>query len=39
MQCYNIVITLQLTISPCSVITSYNIASQKAPNRIFAAVA
>jgi hypothetical protein len=38
MQCYNIVITLQLTISPCSVITSYNIASKKSPNRIFSAV-
>jgi hypothetical protein len=39
MQCYNVVIKLQLSIFPCSVITSYNIASQKAPNRIFAAVA
>jgi hypothetical protein len=34
-----IVITLQLAISPCSVITSNNLASQKAPNRIFSAVA
>jgi uncharacterized protein YceK len=39
MQCYNIVITLQLAISPCSVITSDNIGSQKAPNIIFAAMA
>jgi hypothetical protein len=37
MQCYNIVIKLQLIISPFSVIISYNIASHKAPNRIFAA--
>jgi hypothetical protein len=39
MQCYNINITLQLTINPFSVITSYNIASHKAPKRKFAAVA
>jgi hypothetical protein len=35
MQCHKIVITLQLTISPCS----YNTASHKLPNKIFAAVA
>jgi hypothetical protein len=38
MQCYKIAITLQLTIYPFSVITSYKIVSHKAPNRIFAAV-
>jgi hypothetical protein len=35
MQCYNIVITLHLTISPWSIITCYNIASQKGLYQFF----
>jgi hypothetical protein len=39
MRCYNIAITLQLTIFPCSVKTSYNIASHELPNTIFTSIA